>query len=246
MLIPPSRITILHDICTVNCMKLTFAILLSFSVALTYGQIDNNIGDSNGINIPFGTDTGTTPNISNTSLSTKPLGLDNPDNKTGFGQYIATDTLSIGETKDEGIKFTTDNGLMTRKSNTAPKYFTKDKVVKEKFRQNQFFGTYESDAKYVVLRCRDHEFVDGDRVKVYVNGNVLVPGVNLTSAFKEFDLFLDPGTNKIEIEALNQGASGPNTAEFIIIDDDGTLLFSNEWNLATGVRASFIIYKPQQ
>ena len=226
-------------------MKQILVLLLSMATTLAIGQIDNNIGNSNGVSIPFG-DSTTNPNISNTSLSTPNYGLDNPEDKTGFGQYSVSDTISLGTTKEEGINFTTDNGLMTRKSNTAPKYFTKDKVVKEKFRQNQFFGSYESDAKYVILRCRDHEFVDGDRVKVYVNGHVLVPGINLTGSYKEFDLFLDPGTNKVEIEALNQGTSGPNTAEFIIIDDDGTLLFSNEWNLATSMRASFIIYKTQE
>lgn len=226
-------------------MKQLLVILCSIVATSALAQIDNNIGDSNGVSIPFGNDT-SNPNISNSSLTIKNTGINNPDNKSGFGQYSVSDTITLGVTKEKGINFTTDNGLMTRKSNTAPKYFTKDKVVKEKFRQNQFFGNYESDAKYVVLRCRDHEFVDGDRVKVYINGNVLVPGVNLTGSYKEFELFLDPGTNKIEIEALNQGTSGPNTAEFIIIDDDGALLFSNEWNLATGVRASFIIYKSQE
>ena len=207
-------------------------------------QIDNNIGDSNGVSIPFGNtgDSPNTPNISNNSLAIPSNIMNNPDNRTGFGQFSMPDTLSLGVIEEKGVQFTTDNGLMTTKSDKAPKYFTKDKEVKERFRQNQFFGQYESESKFVVLRCRDHEFVDGDRVKVYINGRVYVPGVTLAAGFKEFELFLDPGTNKVEIEALNQGTSGPNTAEFIIIDG-GELLFSNEWNLATGMRASFIIFK---
>lgn len=218
---------------------------LFIATTAALAQIDSPIGSSSGLDIPFGSSSDDV-NISGSSLSIPNFGLDNPEDKQGFGQFSVTDTLSIGETEKEGIKFTTDTGFLSTKSDKAPKYFTKDKEEKDEYRQNQFFGQYTSDAKFVVLRCRDHEFVDGDRVRVYINDNVLVPNVRLGSGYQDFELFLDPGMNTVEIEALNQGTSGPNTAEFIIIDDDGALLFSNEWNLATGVRAKFIINKPQR
>ena len=44
--------------------------------------------------------------------------------------------------------------------------------------------------------------------------------------------------NKIDFVALNQGASGPNTAEVMVFDDNGKLVGSNRWNLATGVKAT--------
>ena len=49
--------------------------------------------------------------------------------------------------------------------------------------------------------------------------------------------------NKIDFVALNQGASGPNTAEVRVFDDNGKLVGSNRWNLATGVKATYIIVK---
>lgn len=226
-------------------MKTLFLAILSLLLTtVSFGQLDSQLGDSNGVDIPFGSNNYV--NISNSSLAIPNFGLDNPDNKEGFGQFQLPDTLSIGESQEEGIKFTTDTGLLSTKTDNSPKYFTKDKEEKDEFRQNQFFGQYTSDAKFVVLRCRDHEFVDGDRVRVYINDHVLIPNIRLGSGYQDFELFLDPGMNTVEIEALNQGTSGPNTAEFIIIDDDGDLLFNNEWNLATGIRAKFIINKPRQ
>lgn len=213
--------------------------------SFAFGQLDNSSSTGNSLDIPFGSGTNSV-NISNTTVTIPNFGLDNPDKVQGFGQFKVPDSLSIGETKEEGIKFTTDTGLKTMTSDKAPKYFTKDKQVKDKYFRNQFFGEYSSDAKYVVLRCRDHEFVDGDRVRVYINDNMLIPNIRLGSGYQDFELFLDPGMNIVEIEALNQGTSGPNTAEFVIIDDDGALLFSNEWNLATGIRAKFIINKPMR
>ena len=51
----------------------------------------------------------------------------------------------------------------------------------------------------------------------------------------------------IDITALNQGDSGPNTAEFVVYDDKGNVVSSKEWNLLTGVKAkiTFINEKPK-
>ncbi|CEN36398.1 Secreted protein (fragment) [Capnocytophaga canimorsus] len=43
--------------------------------------------------------------------------------------------------------------------------------------------------------------------------------------------------------ALNQGESGPNTAEFSVLDENGNTISSAQWNLATGAKAHFVIVK---
>ena len=48
---------------------------------------------------------------------------------------------------------------------------------------------------------------------------------------------------KVDFEALNQGFSGPNTAQFMIFDDKGSLISSNQWKLGTGFKATIIIVK---
>jgi hypothetical protein len=54
---------------------------------------------------------------------------------------------------------------------------------------------------------------------------------------------LKSGFNKIDFEALNQGTSGPNTAQLNIYDEIGNLLASYEWNLLTGNKATAILVK---
>jgi hypothetical protein len=51
------------------------------------------------------------------------------------------------------------------------------------------------------------------------------------------------GFNKIDFTALNQGSSGPNTAELRVYDDNNNMISSNQWNLSTGATATFIVVK---
>ena len=121
------------------------------------------------------------------------------------------------------------------------------KAVEQGFRmetmEDQFFGNFNITGKKANIRCRDHEYPDGDRVRVFVNGVVFIVDLLLTGNFKSFDVPLVEGINKIEFVALNQGESGPNTAEFQVFDDNGVQVSSKKWNLLTGVTASIILIK---
>ncbi len=116
-----------------------------------------------------------------------------------------------------------------------------------RYMSDQFLGEYKIDSKFVNIICRDHEYPDGDRVSVSVNDNIAHRNVLLTSQYRRLQINLQEGINKIDIKALNQGDSGPNTAEFKVYDDKGNLVSSKEWNLLTGVKASitFINEKPK-
>ena len=67
--------------------------------------------------------------------------------------------------------------------------------------------------------------------------------IYLNSSFRGFTLMLDKGINRIEFQALNQGSSGPNTAEFRVFDENEILVSSNKWNLTTGGKATVVIVK---
>ncbi|WP_411028972.1 hypothetical protein [Spongiimicrobium sp. 3-5] len=108
---------------------------------------------------------------------------------------------------------------------------------------DQYLGDVKTSSLFVGIVCRDHEYVDGDRVRIYANGTVVEPNILLTSAFKGVNLDLDKGFNRLDFEALNQGSSGPNTAQIDVYDDHGQLIYSNRWNLSTGSKASLIIVK---
>ncbi|MBP8066559.1 MAG: hypothetical protein KAY31_03695 [Flavobacterium sp.] len=125
--------------------------------------------------------------------------------------------------------------------NAVPK-FQGDENTKV-FRRNQSFGEFRTKSNMVKILCRDHMAEDGDIVKVMINNMVVNARVFLTNGFKTIEVGLTPGFNKIEFEALNQGTSGPNTAEFHIFDDKGQQITANQWDLATGFRGSVMIIK---
>ena len=112
-----------------------------------------------------------------------------------------------------------------------------------KFKVDQFLGEIRNDGEYVNIVLRDHEYPDGDLIKVQVNEDIVMPAILLTEKAKGFKLELKSGFNVVDFVALNQGSSGPNTAEIIVYDDQGKLVGTNRWNLATGVKATYIIYK---
>ena len=111
------------------------------------------------------------------------------------------------------------------------------------FKTDQYLGDFRNNGKYVQIALRDHESPDGDLIKIMLNDREVVSRVLLQERFKTIAIDLIVGFNKIDFVALNQGTSGPNTAEIRVFDDKGKLVGSNRWNLATGVKATYIIVK---
>jgi len=108
---------------------------------------------------------------------------------------------------------------------------------------DQYLGDVKSEGKFIGIVCRDHEYVDGDRVKIWVNDIVVEHNLLLTAGFRGINVDLQSGFNKIEFEALNHGSSAPNTAQVDIYDDTGKLLYSNKWLLSSGSKATLIVTK---
>lgn len=108
---------------------------------------------------------------------------------------------------------------------------------------DMYLGEIKSNGKFIGVVCRDHEYVDGDRVKIYLNGEVVDPNVMLTGSFKGVNIDLKKGFNRLEFEALNEGSSSPNTAQVDVYDDQGQLIYSNKWLLSARSKASLIITK---
>lgn len=118
-----------------------------------------------------------------------------------------------------------------------------DGQILEKFKSDSFLGEFKTGTKIISIACRDHEAPDGDVVRIWLNDRIVVDAILLDVDFKEVFLDLNEGINKIEIEALNQGESGPNTAQFTIYDEKKGMITTNKWNLTTGVKAKLIILK---
>lgn len=108
---------------------------------------------------------------------------------------------------------------------------------------DQDLGSFRTNSKSVNIICRDFQYPDGDRVTILINDVPVIQNIVLEQSYQKFNIPLDIGINRIAFKALNQGSSGPNTAAFKVYNDAGMLLSSNEWNLATGAKATLVIAK---
>ena len=108
---------------------------------------------------------------------------------------------------------------------------------------DQDLGSFRTNSKSVNIICRDFQYPDGDRVTILINDIPVIQNIVLEQNYQKFNIPLDIGINRIAFKALNQGSSGPNTAAFKVYNDAGVLISSNEWNLATGAKATLVIAK---
>ena len=208
-------------------------LLLSFSLSAQFDNttkkvgfepIDRVVSDPAGLEIPK-----------------SPIpGLTNQQNRF----EIKNDNVStLGTDDPKPIDMSTDDGFLTTKTDMTPNAFVKDKPATAAFDRDQVLGEIKTKGGFVNVVYRDHQSVDGDRIRVYVNDDIVQSDISLDASFRGFDLTLTPGENIIEFQALNQGESGPNTAELHVYDENGTLISKNEWNLLTGRKATIIVYQ---
>ena len=141
-------------------------------------------------------------------------------------------------------RFANENDIfMKRLKGNLPKGTNDDENRRQGSLTTQYFGDFRYGGEEVTIVVRDHQYQDGDLVSIAINEETKRDRVYLTNKPKGFRLKLKPGFNKIDFTALNQGSSGPNTAEFRVFDEQGNLISMNQWNLATGVEATVVIVK---
>ena len=226
--------------------KLLFVICIFFMPFTVLSQIDNRSGSFKipATENPKGTPTPVPDPTSDLPESKKSIGGLQLD---ANGKLMERPVLRAPETPtfymlkhenyaDAGQRYT--EMMNQREANRDS-----DKSEKPAHQSDQDLGTFKNGGQQVKIVCRDYAYVDGDRVAVLVNDEIVVPSIWLTEAYTSFYLPLQKGFNKISFKALNQGSSGPNTAAFVVYDDTGNVISSNEWNLLTGVKANIMIVK---
>ncbi len=147
-----------------------------------------------------------------------------PDSKPLLNMRTDTDLV------DPGIRF-------------QKQKFKQDRAMAPGFVSDTFLGELRTGETILKLVCRDHQYVDGDLVRIWVDDQVVVEKIYLTNSFQGLDIPLKEGFNKVEVEALNQGSSGPNTAQFKVMDKKGNVVQDRVWNLSAGVKALLIIIR---
>lgn len=197
--------------------------------------------------ISFGQEIDTNNNSSNIGFA--PLITPTPPESDLFGLKTNKDTYKnpidniLQKIIDEQSKKALNN-----KGIIDPQKLHENRLKKEMAELNrqyakidQYLGGFSSTSKTVTIVCRDFQAPDGDTVTIYLNEAPVVRHVILSNAFQQFSLPLKRGLNVISFKAINQGSSGPNTAAFMVFDENGKEISSNEWNLATGAKATLSI-----
>lgn len=171
----------------------------------------------------------------------KPKSLKN-NSKEGFKKAYSKQQKDLAKKKKE--KDLQNKGILTAAKIAEERFLNSWKKINAPYPViDQDLGSFRTNSKAVRIICRDFQYPDGDRVTISVNGVPVVVNITLRSTYQGFDIPLEIGLNKIAIIALNQGTSGPNTAAFKVYDDKGNVLSTNEWNLATGAKATILIAK---
>ena len=152
----------------------------------------------------------------------------------------------VAETLEKkGIKMLPDRTLVQAGAylKIDPKIREKESKKAKNYFGNVNLGAVKTVSKFVGVVCRDHEYVDGDRVRIYLNGDIVAQNLFLTAGFQGVNVDLKEGVNTLVFEALNQGASGPNTAQVDVYDEKGNLVHQNIWNLSTGAKATMVLVR---
>ncbi len=144
--------------------------------------------------------------------------------------------------KTSGVDMTAKSNLIKPTWDIKQK-FSEGQKDNSKFGRDHYLGDIKTKSKYIRIKCRDHEYVDGDRIRLLLNKAVIHPNITLTGSFYTIDIEIGDGLNTIEFEALNEGLSSPNTAELKIYDENDVLISSNRWLISTGYKARLVIVK---
>nr|BFF38191.1 hypothetical protein BACT7_30530 [Tenacibaculum mesophilum] len=175
----------------------------------------------------------------------KPKALDF-DNNNGFKTAHKEQQKELQ--KKQAQRDLENKGILTKAKIAEEQYLKSFKQINGMYQYpviDQDLGSFSTKSKSVNIICRDYQYPDGDKVTIYINDVPVVSNLILRQRYQSFNIPLDKGINTIKIVALNQGTSGPNTAAFKIYNDAGMLISSNEWNLATGAKATIIVAKEQ-
>ncbi|MFT7898338.1 hypothetical protein VBY74_00025 [Tenacibaculum ascidiaceicola] len=223
-------------------MKITPTLVIVFLCSITsnvFAQMDGSIGGKKKGNSAFGIITAPAKEVK------KPKTLDF-DNNNGFKTAHKEQQKELQ--KKQAQKDLENKGILTKAKIAEEQYLKNFKQINGMYQYpviDQDLGSFSTKSKSVNIICRDYQYPDGDKVTIYINEIPVVSNLTLKQRYQSFNLPLDEGINTIKIVALNQGTSGPNTAAFKIYNDAGMLISSNEWNLATGAKATIIVAKEQ-
>lgn len=160
------------------------------------------------------------------------------DDLMGFS--ILPKKVEKGIMEEEASTVRQSSELYTEKLQTK---LSQEGITREILNSDVFLGEYTVYTKEIDISCRDYSAIDGDLVRVWLNGEMVTKQIDLESGYKKYKYTLQEGLNIIQIEALNVGLSFPNTGQFLFLDGNGKKITEQFWGLNEGYRAIVKVYK---
>jgi hypothetical protein len=216
-------------------LKFTLFFTFLFLSSLTFSQVDGSNGNEAGAKKKVVI-------LNNSKEIKKPEAID-LNGENGFKKAFEKEQEKLKKVQSEDLG---KKGILTQAKLNEERFLKSFKKINGQYiipKIDQDLGSFRTTSQSVNIICRDYQYPDGDRVTIFVNNIPVIYNITLQESWQKFNIPLEVGINKIEILALNQGTSGPNTAAFKVFNDAGMLISSNEWNLATDARATLIIAK---
>lgn len=220
--------------------KYILVVIFTLMVAPIFGQLDTNTGSKKDEKSKK-----KTVILNNNKAAKKPNSIE-LTGTMGFEKAYEKEKEKLKQKqKEEDFK---NKGILTKAKLNEQRFLKSFKKINGQYVIpviDQDLGSVRTNSASVNIICRDFQYPDGDRVTIFVNDIPVVHNITLRSSYQKFNIPLEVGINKISFKALNQGSSGPNTAAFKVYNDAGMLLSSNEWNLATGAKATLVVAKDE-
>lgn len=220
-----------------SILKLFFTLTFILSSNCFYAQLDSKKGSKK-------TKEKTKTILLNNAKKVKKPSAIELNGTTGFEKAYEKEKQKLKEKQEKDLQ--NNKGILNKAKLNEQRFLKAFKKINGQYiipKIDQDLGSIRTNSESIHIICRDFQYPDGDRVTIYVNDIPVVYNIILESRYKKFNIPLEVGLNKISFMALNQGSSGPNTAAFKVYNDAGMLLSSNEWNLATGAKATLVIAK---
>jgi hypothetical protein len=211
-------------------------LFFAFTVTNLSAQLDSNNGSKNQGKIKGIL-------LSNSKKVNKPKSI-TPNSNNGFKNAYEQEQKKI--TKKQAEEDFNKKGILTAEKIREENFSKSLKKINGLYfypKIDQDLGSFRTESKSVLIICRDFQYPDGDKVTILVNDEPVIANIVLRRNYQRFNIPLKVGINRIAFKALNQGSSGPNTAGFKVFNDKNELISANEWNLATGAKATIVIAK---
>lgn len=195
-------------------------------------------------------------------LPKKAINIAPISNPSGVTSPVSTKQITYPSLFDKKDKLLTNFSLLNKKSEIEKSIFEKEQFdspaevytdkMNKQITDGKIYEYYKKDYTIALYKCstaaakftlKDFGDPDGDVVRIWLNGEIVINAITLESAYREIKLNLRNGQNLLVIEALNEGTVSPNTAQFSIFNDRGELVGNNLSGLLTNVKATIIIDK---